>query len=279
MSENKEKKKTEEANENKEDVMSLNDHLRELRNRIIICVVFLLVGFLLCFNKAADIVSLLTSMGLEQGYAFVFLTPQELLVQYMKVGLLGAIVITFPILMYEIWAFIKPGLKQGENFFFFVAMVAGLICFVIGVAFAHLISMPFMLGFLNSLQGTEYIQASISIENYLTFVLTVYVVFGAVFEMPVVSVILTQFGLLKPKWLMKGRAVAIVVIFFVAAIITPPDIVSQVMVAIPMIFLYQLSIGLCKFFWKMKLRGDEYASDEELEEAGIKRRKTKKKKD
>ena len=173
MSENKEKKKTEEANENKEDVMSLNDHLRELRNRIIICVVFLLVGFLLCFNKAADIVSLLTSMGLEQGYAFVFLTPQELLVQYMKVGLLGAIVITFPVLMYEIWAFIKPGLKQGENFFFFVAMVAGLICFVIGVAFAHLISMPFMLGFLNRLQGTEYIQASISNENYKTIVLTV----------------------------------------------------------------------------------------------------------
>lgn len=278
MSENKEKKKKVEVDEDGEEVMSLNEHLRELRNRIIVCVVFLLVGFLLCFNKAADIVNLLTDMGLSQGYEFVFLTPQELLVQYMKVGLIGAIVIVSPVLMYEIWAFIKPGLKKGENFFFFVAMVAGLICFVVGVAFAHFISMPFMLGFLNSLQGTDYIQASISIENYLTFVLTVYIVFGAVFEMPVVSVILTQFGLLKPKWLIKGRAVAIVGIFFVAAIITPPDVVSQVMVAIPMIFLYQISISLCKFFWKLKVKGDEYATDEELEEAGIKKRKTKKSK-
>jgi sec-independent protein translocase protein TatC len=141
------------------------------------------------------------------------------------------------------------------------AMILGIVCFVVGVLFAHRISMPFMLKFLYAFNNTDYIVASISIESYLSFVMTVYIIFGIVFEMPVISGTLTQFGLLKPVWLEKGRSVAIVAIFFVAAIITPPDIVSQIMVAFPMVLLYQVSIVICKILYKFKKKDEEMLED------------------
>ena len=121
-----------------------------------------------------------------------------------------------------------------------------------GVAFAYFISLPFMLRFLIQFTGEVDVSASISIQQYVGFLMTVFVIFGLVFELPVVSVLLTGLGIVKAEWLMKGRKVMIVIIFVLAAIITPPDIVSQIMVAIPMIGLYELSIALSKFVGKLK---------------------------
>lgn len=114
-----------------------------------------------------------------------------------------------------------------------------------------------MLGFLYKINGTDYITSSISIESYLSFVLMVYIIFGIVFEMPVVSAILTKFGLLKSVWLKKGRSFAIVLCFIVAALITPPDIISQIMVAIPMMILYQLSIIICRVIEKFNRKKED----------------------
>ena len=121
-----------------------------------------------------------------------------------------------------------------------------------GVAFAYFISLPFMLRFLIQFTGEVDVSASISIQQYVSFLLTVFVIFGLVFELPVVSVLLTGLGLVKAEWLVKGRKVMIVVIFVLAAIITPPDIVSQVMVAVPMLLLYEVSIFLSRAVGKMK---------------------------
>jgi sec-independent protein translocase protein TatC len=131
-------------------------------------------------------------------------------------------------------------------------MIFGLICFCIGVYFAYRIMLPFMLHFLISLSTGSGVTASISVQNYMTFLMTLFLIFGIVFELPVVSVLLTQMGLLKVEWMKKGRRVVIVVIFVIAALITPPDIVSQIMVAIPMIALYELSIILCTICQKLK---------------------------
>lgn len=256
------KKKNVVLNEDGEQVMTLTDHLRELRNRVVVCIVILVVAFVIFLGFAQQIVDLLTQMGLESGYQFVYLSPQELMIQYLGVSGVCAIVLTIPVLAYEVYAFMAPGLKKNENRFFMAAMVLGIICFVIGVLFAHKISMPFMLKFLYAFNTTDYIVASISIESYLSFVMTVYIIFGIVFEMPIITGTLTQFGLLKPEWLVKGRSIAIVLVFVIAAIITPPDIVSQIMVALPMIFLYQISIVLCKVIYKFKKKDDEELKEE-----------------
>jgi len=246
------KKKAEKAQANPEGSMSLSGHLRELRNRILICVILLLAVFTLCLSFAPRIVTMLTDMGKQFNYVYVYIAPQELFLVYMNVALVGAVVVCFPVLAYQIYAFCSPGLSAKERTYISGALIAGAVCFLLGVAFAYFISLPFMLRFLIQFTGEVDVSASISIQSYVSFLLTVFVIFGLVFELPVVSVLLTGLGIVRAEWLVKGRKIMIVVIFVLAAIITPPDIVSQIMVAVPMLGLYELSIVLSRAVGKTK---------------------------
>ena len=239
--------------------MSLSGHLRELRNRILICVILLVVVFGVCLSFAPHIVTALTNMGQRYNYVYVYIAPQELFLVYMNVALVGAVVVCFPVLAYQIYAFCSPGLSGKERGYISGSLVAGGLCFLAGVAFAYFISLPFMLRFLIQFTGEVDVSASISIQQYVSFLLTVFVIFGLVFELPVVSVLLTGLGLVRAEWLVKGRKVMIVLIFVLAAIITPPDIVSQVMVAVPMLALYEISIALSRVVGKAKKRTAEAA--------------------
>ena len=232
--------------------MALSGHLRELRNRLVICIVCLIGSFLISLHFAPDIVKALTDIGKTYGYTYVYIAPQELLMQYFSIAMLSGVCITFPVLFYHIWSFVQPGLRRNENLLFLSAMFFGLICFVAGVFFAYKIMLPFMLYFLVGVGMGSEITAAISVQNYITFLLTIFMIFGIIFELPVLSVILTQMRLLKVEWMKKGRRVIVIVIFVVAAFITPPDIVSQIMVAIPMIGLYELSILICSFLMRFK---------------------------
>lgn len=232
--------------------MSLTGHLKELRNRIIICVLCLVVFFLLGLHFAPKVVDTLTGIGKQFGYQFVYIAPQELLLQYFSIALVVGVVLSLPVILFQIWAFVQPGLKENENGLFLGAMIAGLVFFVLGVLFAYKIMLPFMLQFLIGLSKGGDIRAAVSVASYLTFLLTIFLVLGIVFELPVVSVLLTQIGLLKVEWMKKFRKIMIVVIFFVAALITPPDMVSQIMVAVPMLGLYELSILICSVLNKRK---------------------------
>ena len=231
---------------NPEGSMSLSGHLKELRNRILVCVLLLLVAFGVCLSFAPRIVTLLTDMGTRYSYVYVYIAPQELLLVYMNVALIGALVLCFPVLAYEVYAFCSPGLSPKERGYILGALFAGAAFFLAGVAFAYFISLPFMLRFLIQFTFQVDVSASISINQYVSFLLTVFVIFGLVFELPVVSVLLTGLGLIRAEWLVKGRRVMIVLIFLLAAIITPPDVVSQIMVAVPMLALYELSILLSR---------------------------------
>ena len=228
--------------------MSLSGHLRELRKRVLICLLALLIGVVICLSFSPQLVTALTDMGKAYDYHFVYIAPQELLLVYMNVALLGGVILAFPVIAYHAYAFCSPGLSRKERMFILGALLAGTLCFLAGVAFARFISLPFMLRFLIQFTFEVDVSASISIDQYVSFLLTVFVIFGLVFELPVISVLLTSLGLIKAEWLIRGRKVVIVLIFVLAAIITPPDVVSQVMVAIPMIGLYELSIVLCRVF-------------------------------
>ena len=241
--------------------MSLSGHLRELRNRILVCVILLVLVFGICLSFAPQIVTLLTDMGKRFRYEYIYIAPQELFLVYMNVALVGAVVVCFPVLAYQIYAFCSPGLSTKERGYISGSLIAGAFCFLLGVAFAYFISLPFMLRFLIqfTFTGEVDVSASISIQQYVSFLLTVFVIFGLVFELPVVSVLLTGLGLVRAEWLVKGRKVMIVLIFVLAAIITPPDIVSQVMVAVPMLALYEISIALSRVVGKAKKASAEAA--------------------
>lgn len=245
--------------------MNLSGHLRELRHRLMVSIAALVISFLVIFQFADNIVGHLTQLGTDYGYAFVYISPQELFLQYMKVGLIGAICIASPVVLFEIARFVVPGLKKNEAVAMFASMIFGLIFFLVGVFFAYKITVPFMLRFFISINTTTTITASISVANYISLLVTVLIVFGAVFELPVISVVLTQLGILRPEWMVKARPVAIVVLFVIAALITPPDIVSQLLIAGPMIILYQFSIYLCKIFRKKKITVAEQEEDMDQE--------------
>ena len=243
--------------------MTLTGHLKELRNRLIICAVVFVVSVVITLMYADRLIDLLTAMG--QGYyTFVSIAPQEKLMQYFRVSLLAAFVITVPVALYQIYAFAKPGLKKSETFFLKLVILLGLALFVVGVMFAYKLMMPFMLRFLSTgIEGAEYIQTTTSIESYVNLCLTMFIIFGCVFEMPLVTIILSKMGIANPELLKKGRGVAIVLIFFIAAVVTPPDIVSQCMVAGPMVLLYFISIFLSGIFYKPKEDDDDEEDDED----------------
>ncbi|MBR4548678.1 MAG: twin-arginine translocase subunit TatC [Oscillospiraceae bacterium] len=243
--------------------MSISGHLKELRNRVLICVIVLLVGFCACLGIAPKLVTIFTDMGKPFDYEFVYLAPQELLMEYFSIAFVGSLIISFPVLAYHIYAFCSPGLTQKERNYIKIGLFSGTVFFVLGIVFARLVSVPFMLRFLISFTGEVSVSASISIQQYISFLLTVFLIFGIVFEMPVVTVVLTALGILRAEWLAKGRKIMIVAIFFLAAVITPPDVISQILIAVPMLLLYEISIILCRIVGKKRKQAAEAAEEEE----------------
>lgn len=221
--------------------MGVVDHIREFRNRLFVIIAVFLVALVVCFNYAAPIVEVLQVPAGEL-YNFVFLAPAEVMMQYVRVALVGGLIITSPVIMYELLAFASPGLKNSEKSFILAVLLLGLLFFALGALFAYYIMLPFMLEFFFNINNNPDVVAQISLENYLSFMLKMLSMMGMVFEIPVITILLTQMGFLKPEWLKKGRRVIIVLVFIVAAIITPPDVVSQCMTAIPMLILFEISI-------------------------------------
>ena len=232
--------------------MPLSGHLKELRTRLLICLAVLLAAAVFGLSRAEGIVQQLLKMGEVYGYSFVYISPQELLLEYFSVAFVFAFCVTLPVLLYEIYAFAGPGLSDKEKRYFLFAILFGTLFAAIGVLFAGRIVLPFMLHFLIGIGSGSGITATISVQNYVSFLLTVFIIFALIFELPVVSVLLTQLGIIRIEWMKRFRRIVIVLIFVVAALITPPDITSQIMVAIPMLVLYELSIFLCSLAAKMK---------------------------
>ncbi len=255
----KRKKKTEAEPDGS---MTLGGHLKELRNRVVFCAVVYIVAAVVFLTMSDKLIDFLTAMA-DGVYNFISIDPQEKLIQYFRVALIAALIVTIPFIAYHIYAFAKPGLKKSENFFFGLVMVMGLGLFVVGVLFAYFVSLPFMLNFMGTLEGSDYIVQTTSIASYISFCITIFLIFGAVFEMPLVVVVLSRMGIVNADIMKKGRGIAVVLIFFVAAVITPPDVVSQCMVALPMCLLYIISTALSKVFYKPRFADDDDDEDDD----------------
>ncbi len=247
--------------------MSLMGHIKEFRNRLIVCVIVFALALIVGVTYGSTLVDLLTKLGRDNGYSFITTSPQEMFLQHFQLGILAALVVTIPVVMFNIWAFAKPGLSKKENFFFGAVMVFGIFLFCAGVTFAYFVTLPFMLNFLITLEGAEYVDQMTSLAEYNSFAIMIFSIFGTMFEMPLLTVILSKMGIANPTIMAKGRGIAIVLIFVVAALITPPDIISQMMVGFPMVILYEISIILSRMTYRKKVEkeedDDDYAEDED----------------
>lgn len=233
--------------------LTLVEHLSELRKRLIICLVSLGIGTVLSlpFSSWALKILKLPAAGLIERLAFF--SPAEACLIYMRIAFLSGLIISMPLILYQIWAFIAPAveekIKRRANTFILFCFVT----FILGCLFAYFILIPpalrFLLGF-----AKEDLEPVISASKYISFVISLILGCGLVFQMPVLSLILTKLRIINAKILRKKYKYAIVIIFIVAAIITPtPDAFNMLILALPMLFLYEISIWI-SFFTQPKLR-------------------------
>jgi len=222
--------------------MKLLDHLGELRRRLGVALAVNLVAAVVLFQYAAVIMEYL--FALNPGMELVYISPQELLLVYIQVAFLAAVVLCSPVTIYEIWAFVGKGLYRQERVYVLTALFFGLICFGAGVAFCYLTVLPVTLQFFVRIT-TEQVSPMISVQNYADFINKMLLAFGIVFEMPVLVFLFSKLGYLRPESIRNKRGILVVLIFVFAAIITPPDVVSQLMLALPMLLLMQISYWIC----------------------------------
>lgn len=222
--------------------MKLMDHLGELRRRLWVVAAVNLIAAALLFQYAAVIMEYL--FAINPGMELIYISPQELLLVYIQLSFLAAFVLCSPVTIYEIWAFVSKGLYRQERLYVLISLFFGLLCFGLGVAFCYLTVLPVTLRFFVRI-STQQVSAMISVQNYTDFINKMLLAFGIVFEMPVLVFLFSKLGYLKPESIKNKRGVLVVLIFVAAAIITPPDVVSQLMLALPMLLLMQLSYWIC----------------------------------
>ncbi|MBO1265207.1 twin-arginine translocase subunit TatC [Proteiniclasticum sp. SCR006] len=231
------------ASRDKERNLTLVEHLTELRNRIIYMAAVFVAAVLLSYSFSEILVT--DMIGIVPDISFVFISPAELLLSYIKIAVIIGLSVSSPFLIMQIWLFVSPGLEKKERRTMLFSLLFGGVFFILGAVFAYVGVLPLILEFFMGFQ-VEGIEEMISFSSYLSLIVNTVLSFGLIFELPSIMVIMTRFGIVKVRFLRKNRKYIILVIFVVAAVLTPPDIISQTLLALPMILLFELGIFLSR---------------------------------
>jgi sec-independent protein translocase protein TatC len=233
--------------------MSFLEHLDELRQRLIKALLAVLVGFVIALafiNPIFDFVMAPLQAILPAGGKLIYTEPTEAFMLYMKMGALVGLMIALPVVLWQIWAFIAPGLYAHEKRFAIPFVMMSTVFFIGGVLFSHYVVFPAMWRFFASF-STDTVEFAPRIEPVFSLYVRMGLGLGAVFEMPTLIMFLARVGLVTPRFLIRNTKYAILVIFVVAALVTPsPDVVSQFLLALPMFVLYAFSILVAWVFQK-----------------------------
>lgn len=231
--------------------MSFFDHLTELRNRIIWSLIPAGVGLVIALYFTDRIMVFLQRPLARLKSPPVFLTPTEYFWTYMKVAMITGLFIAMPVVLWNVWAFIAPGLHKHERKYAAPFVIIGSLLFLLGGAFALLLVIPLAVQFLVNFGVEKGALPMISIASYTDFIVKFTLAFGLVFELPVVITLLSMLGVVTPQFLSKNRKYAILINFVIAAILTPtPDALNQALMAGPLIILYEVGIISARVFGK-----------------------------
>ncbi len=234
-------------------------HLEELRKRLIICAIAIGIGFAISYIFSKQLFSFLIlplTKVLPAESRLIFTSLPEMFIAYIKVALIAGIILAIPIVFYELWMFLAPALYQREKGYVIPFVLFSSILFVAGSLFGYFIVFPYGFKFFISF-ATEDIQALPSVKQYFSFAIRLLFAFGVVFEMPVVVFFMTKIGLITPDSMKKFRKFAILCSFILSAILTPPDVATQIMMALPLIVLYEVSIIISQAVYRKKKGGSE----------------------
>jgi sec-independent protein translocase protein TatC len=229
--------------------MSFLEHLGELRTRIVWSLVPAGVGVAVAFYFTDRIIKFLARPITSLQTELVFMAPTEAFWTYMKVAMIAGLFVAMPAVLWNVWAFVSPGLLKRERKYAAPFVIIGSFLFLAGGAFALLVVVPFAVRFLVTFGQGQGLRPVISVSSYVDFVLKFTLAFGVVFELPVVITLLSMMGLVTPQFLSRNRKYAILLSFVVAAILTPtPDILNQSLMAGPLCLLYEVGIIAARVF-------------------------------
>lgn len=239
---------------NEEDLageMTFLEHLEELRWRIIYSVLGIVAGAIICWIFIDFLVDVILLKPAKDSSAILQnLKPFGQLFLYMQIAIIGGAIVSIPNIFYQLWKFIAPALKKNERKYILSIVIFSSVCFLLGIAFAYFIMLPLTLKFAAQF-GTKDIVNQFAIDEYMSIIISVMLAAGLIFELPMISFFLSKLGILSPKIMRKFRKHAIVVIMIAAAILTPgTDPVSQVILAVPLVLLYEISIFISKLSTK-----------------------------
>lgn len=249
---------------NEDEGMTIWEHLEELRSRLIRMLLAFLVGSIGAWTQKEQLLLILTKPFVDAwkqgqhtgGAAIYFPAPAALFIAYIKLSVMAGLVVAMPFILWQLWAFIAPGLYSKEKRFAIPFVLSSCVLFAIGAYFGWRIVAPAAFNFFLNLSPGQLesieVKPNIMISEYVEFVVQLLGAFGIVTELPIVIFFLTISGIVTPKQLLKFFRYFLVIDFIIAAIVTPPDVLSQLMLAIPLAFLYLFSVGVAWLFAKKK---------------------------
>ncbi len=239
--------------EDLEEKLLFTEHLEELRRRLLICVAAVAIGFLVAYGFSEQIFLFLSHpliQSLPEGSSFIFTGVTEAFFTYMKLAFFAGIFAASPVIIYQVWAFVAPGLYDREKRGILPFVVLAVVFFIGGTAFAYFVVFPSAFKFFMT-YNTHYVKMMPSIGEYLSFSCLFLLGFGLVFELPVFIVCLARLGIINHAQLSKNRKYVIILIFVISAILTPtPDAITQSLMAAPLLVLYEISIVVARMFGK-----------------------------
>ncbi|MEG6532332.1 twin-arginine translocase subunit TatC [Caldifermentibacillus hisashii] len=237
--------------------LTVMEHFVELRRRLVFIVVFFLLAMIGSFFLAEPLIIYLQqtdeAASLELN-AFRLTDPLKI---YMQIAFIIACVITSPFVLYQLWAFISPGLYEKEKKITLAYIPVSVFLFLSGISFSYFVLFPFIVRFMKQLGDRMEINQVIGINEYFHFLLQITLPFGLLFQLPVIILFLTRLGIITPDFLSRVRKYAYFILLVIAALITPPDVLSHMMVTLPLLLLYEVSIWISKLAYRKKMKEEE----------------------
>ncbi|NOU92946.1 twin-arginine translocase subunit TatC [Paenibacillus sp. LMG 31456] len=245
-----------------DDAMSLVEHLGELRKRIIWIIVVLIIGMVIGLIFAQPLITYLKQVPPADGISWNVFSPWDAIRMYMNFALVTGLIVTLPFALYQIWSFLKPGLRIEEQKASLMFVPFAFLLFLIGLAFAYFVVFKMAFLFTSSITEKLSLQETYGISQYFTFMFNILIPISLLFELPIVIMFLTKLRILNPKRLHTLRRYAYLLLVIVASMITPPDAVSAIVVSVPMILLYEFSVLLSGVVYRKQLLKDKAWEEE-----------------
>ena len=246
--------------------LTIVEHIDEFRNRLMVIVGFFIVAVLGSFFLAKPLIQFLQLDGEVKNITLNAFNVVDPIMIYLKVIIFIAVIIISPVLMYQLWAFISPGLHERERRATLSYIPFAFLLSIGGIAFAYMVLLPYVMRFMMNLSEDLGIVQTIGINEYFSFLFQLTIPFAIVFQLPVVLLFLTRLGILNPTKLVKIRKYAYFGLFVIAAFITPPDIMSHLFVTVPLFILYEISIFISRFGYRKYLKSEQQRQIDEADE-------------